>query len=205
MKPNQDISADTFVTTRVAAKMLNVSLRTIQLWVESGVLNAWKTSGGHRKVSVKSVEVVLSQRQDSLKNQDATAKQKHSTFEILLVEDDEGVRQLFNFYFTNWKRHVKLDVASNGFEGLIALGSKMPDLLVTDLNMPGINGFDLLRYLGNSPQFGKLDIVVITALPPEDFVNNVAITPNLKIFPKPINFDEFERYILPLIDKKLGG
>lgn len=205
MKPSQDASSDTFVTTRVAAKMLNVSLRTIQLWVESGVLNAWKTSGGHRKVSVKSVEVVLSQRQDSLKHQEATSKSKHSPFEILLVEDDEGVRQLFNFYFTNWKRDVKLDVASNGFEGLIALGNKMPDLLVTDLNMPGINGFDLLRYLANSPQFSKLDIVVITALLPEDFVSNVAITPNLKIFPKPINFDEFERYILPLIDKKLGA
>jgi len=205
MKPSQDTSSDTFVTTRVAAKMLNVSLRTIQLWVESGVLSAWKTSGGHRKVSVKSVEMVLSQRQDALKNQESTSKSKHSAFEILLVEDDEGVRQLFNFYFTNWKRPVKLDVANNGFEGLIALGNKMPDLLVTDLNMPGINGFDLLRYLGNSPQFSKLDIVVITALPPEDFVNNVAITPNLKIFPKPINFDQFERYILPLIDKKLGA
>ena len=205
MKPSQDASSDTFVTTRVAAKMLNVSLRTIQLWVESGVLSAWKTSGGHRKVSVKSVEMVLSQRQDALKNQESTSMNKRSAFEILLVEDDEGVRQLFNFYFTNWKRPVKLDVASNGFEGLIALGNKMPDLLVTDLNMPGINGFDLLRYLGNSPQFSKLDIVVITALPPEDFVNNVAITPNLKIFPKPINFDEFERYILPLIDKKLGA
>lgn len=44
------LETDHYVTTRVAADMLNVSLRTIQLWVESGALRAWKTAGCHRKV-----------------------------------------------------------------------------------------------------------------------------------------------------------
>lgn len=45
-------------STREAAEMLGVSLRTIQLWVDSGVLEAWKTAGGHRRVSLDSVERV---------------------------------------------------------------------------------------------------------------------------------------------------
>lgn len=196
--------SDNFVTTRVAAKMLNVSLRTIQLWVESGVLNAWKTAGGHRKVSVISIETVLLSRQQALKGSDIKLNHSDEKFNILLVEDDEGLRQLFRFYFTDWKYDVKLDLVNNGFDGLISLGSKIPDLLVTDLNMPGINGFELLRHLGKSPQFSELDVIVITALAPEDFIDNAVITPNIKVFFKPIDFDAFEAYILPIITKKIG-
>lgn len=43
-------------STREAADMLGVSLRTIQLWVDGGVLDAWKTAGGHRRVSLDSVQ-----------------------------------------------------------------------------------------------------------------------------------------------------
>lgn len=196
--------SDSFVTTRVAAKMLNVSLRTIQLWVESGVLNAWKTAGGHRKVSVISIDAVLLSRQQALKGSDIKLNHSDEKFNILLVEDDEGLRQLFRFYFTDWKYNVKLDLVNNGFDGLISLGSKIPDLLVTDLNMPGINGFELLKHLSKSPQFSELDVIVITALAPEDFIDNAVITPNIKVFFKPIDFDAFEAYILPIITKKIG-
>lgn len=43
-------------STREAAEMLGVSLRTIQLWVDGGVLDAWKTAGGHRRVSFDSIQ-----------------------------------------------------------------------------------------------------------------------------------------------------
>ena len=49
----------TFCTTREAAQMLGVSLRTAQLWAESGLLEAWKTDGGHRRISRHSVERLL--------------------------------------------------------------------------------------------------------------------------------------------------
>lgn len=192
---------DSFVTTRIAAKMLNVSLRTIQLWVESGVLNAWKTVGGHRKVSTKSIELVLLQRQKELIGNDKKLNATNKLFNILLVEDDDSLRQLFRFYFTDWKYEVNLDLVTNGFEGLVSLGNSIPDLLITDLNMPGINGFDMLRYLGKAPQFRNLDIIVITALAPEDFLDNAIFTPNIQIFFKPIDFNAFEEYILPKLAK----
>ncbi|MGE5467624.1 MAG: EAL domain-containing protein [Ignavibacteria bacterium] len=42
-------------STREAAELLGVSLRTVQLWVDSGILKAWKTAGGHRRISLESV------------------------------------------------------------------------------------------------------------------------------------------------------
>ena len=47
------------LTTRQADLSLGVSVRTVQLWVERGSLSAWKTPGGHRRVSRESVEQML--------------------------------------------------------------------------------------------------------------------------------------------------
>eukprot|EP01036_Dinobryon_divergens_P016193 gene16192-21946_t len=41
----------TFCTTREAASRLGISIGTVQLWVEKGLLSAWKTEGGHRRVT----------------------------------------------------------------------------------------------------------------------------------------------------------
>lgn len=48
-----------FCTTREAAQLLGVSVGTVQLWVERGVLEAWKTTGGHRRVLRDSVDKLL--------------------------------------------------------------------------------------------------------------------------------------------------
>ena len=52
-----------YYSTREAAKLLGVSLTTAQIMVEKGELQAWKTSGGHRRISVEAVEKALRQRQ----------------------------------------------------------------------------------------------------------------------------------------------
>jgi excisionase family DNA binding protein len=196
------LEADHYVTTRVAADMLNVSLRTIQLWVESGVLRAWKTAGGHRKVSTESIEAILQKRQQALAvNNKVDDANNH--FSILLVENDEKLRKLFAFYFTDWKHKVSLDVVSNGFDGMISLGRKVPDLLITDLNMFGINGFDLVKHLKTSPQFKKLDIAVITASSSDDLPDTTALDSTIKRFFKPVDFVLLEAFILRLIAKKI--
>ena len=51
-----------YCTTREAAKILGTSLRTIQLWVESGILQAWKTPGGHRRVTRESMQQLFERR-----------------------------------------------------------------------------------------------------------------------------------------------
>ena len=53
--PRQQIQ-HAFCTTRDAANLLGVSVGTVKLWVERGLLQAWKTSGGHRRISRESVQ-----------------------------------------------------------------------------------------------------------------------------------------------------
>ncbi|MEO5355649.1 MAG: helix-turn-helix domain-containing protein, partial [Magnetococcus sp. XQGC-1] len=57
---------ETFVTSSQAARLLNVSQRTINCWVDEGVIKAWKTAGGHSRIPMSAIEQILEKRQEEL-------------------------------------------------------------------------------------------------------------------------------------------
>lgn len=57
---------DDVLSTREAAERLGAALRTVQLWVEGGDLPAWKTAGGHRRISRTAVEQLIAERAQAL-------------------------------------------------------------------------------------------------------------------------------------------
>ncbi len=190
------------VTTREAAKMLGVSLRTVQLWVESGVLNAWKTPGGHRKVTIASINKIIENRKNSIRTDEDSSPPGKNTFSILIVEDDEALRNLFKIYFSNWKLQVNVSFAANGFEGLIDLGKRTPDLLITDLMMPNIDGFELIRHLKKTKEYANLDIIVFTGLSNDEIAKRGGLPKDIRLFFKPVSFDIIESAVASSIAKK---
>lgn len=192
------------LSTRQAAELLNVSLRTIQLWVETGALTAWKTPGGHRKVSLSSVERLLKSRKSVINSSSQNVKTNNRDFSILIVEDDEALRNLFYYYFSNWKIRVNLLFARDGFEGLTSLGKVQPNLVITDLLMPSIDGFEMIRHLKNSPEYSNIEIIVITGLTDDEIAKQGGLPEDVKLFHKPISFDEIESAIAASIASQLG-
>ncbi|WP_229507613.1 helix-turn-helix domain-containing protein [Massilia sp. Dwa41.01b] len=63
----QDLAynAAEFCSTKDAARLLGVSHRTVQLWVENGALQAWKTAGGHRRITIASVNRLVEARRQA--------------------------------------------------------------------------------------------------------------------------------------------
>ena len=190
------------VTTREAAKMLGVSLRTVQLWVESGVLNAWKTPGGHRKVTIASINKIIENRKNAIKSDEDTSTAEKDAFSILIVEDDEALRNLFKIYFSNWKLQVNVSFAANGFEGLIHLRKRTPDLLITDLMMPNIDGFEMIRHLKKIKEYANLDIIVFTGLSNDEINKRGGLPKDIRLFFKPVSFDIIESAVASSIAKK---
>jgi CheY-like chemotaxis protein len=60
---------------------------------------------------------------------------------ILVVEDDNLLLRLYKSQIESWQLPLKVAVARNGVEGLILIGLLSPDLLITDLKMPELDGF----------------------------------------------------------------
>jgi excisionase family DNA binding protein len=171
-------------STREASEMLDVSQRTVQLWVESGVLNAWKSPGGHRKITRVSINKMLEERADAIRIDDGEST--NHEFCILYVEDDEAQQTLFSNLIARSKHKITLQLATNGFDGLISLGTTKPDLLITDLKMPGMDGFEMVNHLQKNPAFSHIKIIVFTSMSEQEITDHGGLPSKIQVITKPV-------------------
>ncbi len=88
---------------------------------------------------------------------------------ILIVEDDENIQQLVGYNLAKAGFHVLY--AENGEQALAIVKREQPDLLVLDLMLPGLNGFEVCRILRKEPQTRSLPIIMLTAKSEENDVS----------------------------------
>jgi len=186
-------SNNELMTTREVGEVLGVAVRTVQLWVESGVLPAWRTAGGHRRISRSAVERLTRERSDMLAPVVHGVTTGQRPLKLLAVEDDPDLRQLFSMVVEGWNFPVELSTASDGFQGLVRIGQWMPDMVVTDLNMPGMNGFEMVRSLrAAGAGFAGLQVVAVTALSAGDVADRGGLPEGVTVFQKPVDFAAIE-------------
>ena len=170
-----------YISTREAAELLGISLRTAQLWVENGALLAWKTSGGHRRILLHSVQKILDERErsaiDLVRAPDARLK-------VAIVEDDPDVVTLLQMMLTGLDFPCDVQTRSDGFKGLILLGTFRPDVLIADLNMPDMDGFRMLRSIQGS-EFAPRQIIVTTALSTSEITERGGVPAEALVLQKP--------------------
>lgn len=191
-----------FCTTREAATLLGVSVGTVQMWVESGVLRAWKTTGGHRRVLRESVQALLHTTpmpvppvpSASVASVASAAPAALAVpvrqLNILVVEDDEVLLRLYQVRLSRWPMNPVVSLANNAISGLILMGRSNPDLLITDLDMPGMDGFQMLRVLRATPEVSHTALVVVTGLDASDISRRGGVPEGIPVLTKPIAFDQ---------------
>ncbi len=172
-----------YLSTREAAARLGVALSTVQAWVESGVLPAWKTAGGHRRISINAIEEIRLRQQAVLGTTPAP-----EIIKVLVVEDDPVPRELYRLQFAEWQLPVQLLTAENGFEGLILIGRHSPNLIITDLSMPEMDGFKMIRNLKTQSAAPNALLIVVTALTASEIEAHGGLPPDIPVYPKPIPF-----------------
>jgi CheY-like chemotaxis protein len=169
------------------------------LWVESGVLPAWKTAGGHRRISRIAVERLIGERRAALSGDTQPAPLlpgSESRLRVMVVEDEPELLRLFTMVIAGWDLPIDVTPASDGFEALLRMGQQCPDLLVTDLNMPGMDGFKMIESLrGVGPAYDDMEIVVVTALSEADIARRGGLPSQVRVFHKPVPFDELEALV----------
>lgn len=179
-----------FLSTRQAAQRLGISLGTVQNMVESGALEAWKTTGGHRRIPTTSVDTLLAQRKSMTGGAEAA-----SHLDILITEDDPGQQMLYRTTIEHWRLPLQLRILGNGFDGLLQIGQRPPDILIANLTMAGMDGFEMIRHLRANPDLGTMDIIVVTP-PDQKEMSQKELPPDVTVFTKPIPFHELKGFTL---------
>jgi excisionase family DNA binding protein len=196
---NEDV-----MTTREAGETLGVAVRTVQLWVEAGVLPAWRTAGGHRRIARSAVEKLMAERKRDLAPVGSHVAEVHDSLKLLLVEDDPLLLRLFAGVVAGWNFPVELTTATNGFDGLVRIGEMRPDIVVSDLVMPGMDGFEMLRALKKpGAGFGNLKLLVITALGMDEINARGGLPEGVTCFQKPVNYSKLEALVHKFYTDKL--
>jgi excisionase family DNA binding protein len=187
-----------YCSTREAAKMLGVSLTTAQVMVEDGHLKAWKTAGGHRRISIDSVKSMLQNREAG----GSISSNSSDDYTVLIAEDDEALCKLYVRTFSSWKLPIKLITVNNGMEAMVLLERMRPSLLILDLGMPRMNGFEMIRLIRSKTEFNHIDIVVITGLERRDVDKKGGVPPAVTIFPKPVPWQQVKGFVQAALSRR---
>jgi two-component system sensor histidine kinase/response regulator len=113
--------------------------------------------------------------------------------DILVVDDDDGTTEAIADLLRD--EGYRAFTASTGKEALRWLGHSRPELLITDLYMPDMDGWQLLDHLGANPELDRLPTVVMTAWP-----RPVELPEGISLIKKPFDWDT----LLCLVRKHCG-
>lgn len=189
---------DEFCGTTYASKILRLSVGTIQALVENNEIQAWKTQGGHRRISIKSI------REYQNRNNPNASKNRffqNGRIRVLLVEDEEISREILRSICDNSIIPVDCTAMSSAMEALIDINSIQPHILITDLDMPGIDGFELLQILRQNSNFDNMIILALSALTIDEIKHRGGLPIDCIYMPKPIKVDWFNGFFVGIMAK----
>lgn len=181
---------DGYCGTSYAAKMLGISVGTVQSLVEKNELKAWKTHGGHRRISLQSVQDY--QRRHNLIAPNLMHGQER--LRVLVVEDDPMTRLALQAQFDKWRLPLDVVMYASAMEALVDLPGLQPQVLMTDLRMPGVDGFQLLKTLKEHALFTSLAVVVMTAMTAKEVAAKGGLPDGVQLLHKPLDMEWLKGY-----------
>ena len=161
-----------YYTIPEAAKVCSVGRTTMWRWVKSGYLKASMTLGGQHRIQKAELQSVLADRGGY--SIPASEKAPEPEFsgrslspkKILIVDDDPDLRKIMPRFLS--AEDYEVAVASDGFEAGTKVMDFNPDLLVLDLIMPGMDGFEVCKRIKKNPRTSHIKVLAITGYDDEE-------------------------------------
>ncbi|HEX7254972.1 MAG TPA: response regulator [Gaiellaceae bacterium] len=146
--------ATDWLTLGQAAKYLGVAQSTIRKWSDQGRLPAFYTPGGHRRYRRRDLDAFVSG------SGGGTGTRLRGTPLVLIVDDDPRIREF-----------VRVNLEMDGYvvreagsaeDGLAALEEQAPDLILLDVMMPGMDGWEMLRRMQERHGMGAIPVIMFS-------------------------------------------
>ncbi len=193
---------DGYCGTSYAARLLKLSVGTIQNLVESNTLKAWKTQGGHRRISLQSIQ----EYQYANNLEPASLYSNDAKLRVLVVEDDESSRLMYQAYFDRWSLPLDVVIYASAMEALLDMPAMQPQVLLTDLNMPDMDGFKFIKTLREHKLFALLPVIAITGLTATQIEEKGGLPKDVQILQKPIDMEWLRGFLDAIITvRKING
>ena len=147
------------LTVFQASKYCNVSPKTIINWIEAGHIEAYKTVGGHRRIKISDMENFMRKQGIPIPEQEIISERK----KILIVDDDPIIVETLVQGLEEEEYDYEIISASDGFEAGLQVNHFKPHLLILDIMMPDIKGFEVCKKIKTNEETKDIKIIVLSA------------------------------------------
>lgn len=112
---------------------------------------------------------------------------------VLVVDDEEDMLWMLQRNLNKGMSEVEILAASSGEEALAVLSDKKVNLVITDINMPGMNGLDLLIEVNN--RYPDTGVIIMTAYPSNTFEREAMMGGSLRFVEKPFDINDMREIV----------
>jgi two-component system, OmpR family, response regulator len=175
------------------ANICGVVNQTAINWINNGYLTAFKTPGGQYRVYPDDLVDFMSSRNMHIPMKllsTCTNKAAYNSGTLLVIDDDKTFNTLVASCIREKFPELDIIQAYDGFDAGVQLSSKHPRCIILDLDLPGIDGFELCRKINENKEYGKPAVIVVTGLQDEENEKKIENLGIVKFFRKPLKFDE---------------
>ena len=183
------------------ANICSVANQTAINWIRNGYLKAYSTPGGQYRVYADDLVNFMTERKMRIPKDLETLCERKTPVGILIVEDEVGLNSVIKQYFNKEFPDAELYQAFDGFEAGSIMVGKKPDVVILDLNLPGVDGLELCKKINATDEFGNPAVIVITALQDTEIEKQVHDLNVIAFFRKPLVLSELSQAIRSCSEK----
>lgn len=179
-------------TTFETAKLCHVSPLSIINWVNAGRLPAFRTPGGHRRI--RREDLIRFMRETGIplpeELREGSGKPK-----ILVVDDEASIREVLAEHLTTRPTSYEVLAAADGFEAGRLVATFRPDVVLLDLRMPGLDGFQICRTIKADPETKNTVVIAMTGFYSPETEARILECGAVRCFAKPVEPSTLSAFI----------
>ncbi|MGM0452482.1 MAG: response regulator [Thermodesulfobacteriota bacterium] len=189
---------DEVFTVFKASQYCNVSPKTIINWIDAGHIKAYRTPGGHRRINRRDLEAFMTRQGMPIPDEEVENDRK----KILVVDDDPIIVESIVQSLEEDEHDYEVISAADGFEAGIQVNHFKPDLVILDIMMPDIKGYEVCKKIKSANETKDTCIVVLSAYLDDEKFNQMKQYGADACFSKPLPLPQLKEEVLRLLETK---
>ena len=151
------------------ANICGVVNQTAINWINTGHLKAFKTPGGQYRVYPADLISFMRDRKMKIPKEllETSSTVSENNYSLLVIDDDAAFNSVVVKFISDRLPEINISSALDGFDAGSQMSSFKPRCIILDIDLPGINGFELCKKIHETELYGKPTIIVVTGLQDE--------------------------------------
>lgn len=172
------------LSTFAIAKMLHVDPGSVANWIDQDLLKAHRTPGGHRRVAKEDLIKFLREHKMPI-----PAELDAVPTRVVIVDDEPSITQLISWAIKSAMPDCEVVEAHDGFRAGTIVATLRPDVVILDLKMPGMDGYEVCRLIKDQEATSQTDVLAMTAYPSPESVKKIMDCGARVCLTKPLNME----------------